>query len=342
MIAFFPEPYPDELLYSVFARFYAQTGYMRYVFVAEDLYRNKQTKPNIEFLNALTDDAAAWLVSSCSMEEIVEKHTMYPYFARFLPKERRGMAFDALVNMDESYRNHLRLPKGVGCKKRMLRYCPECARSDKLHYGETYWHRQHQLIGVDVCVEHGCYLLNSEVPIISIGSPALHTAEESVDDAVCSIGEPSELQLRLAAYMVEVFNADVDLESDIAIGQFLHSALEQTLYLSVRGKKRYMERLWTDFSAFYVELPDTPIKELWQLQKLFNGKRIGFWEVCMVAMFLGVSASDSVNAQLPSVDRTAEFDATVKRLRMEGMKYPQIAEAMGASYDYVKLIGNRK
>ena len=137
------------------------------MFAAEDLYRNRQTKPNIEFLNALTDDALAQLTRNIFLEKVIEKHTMYPYFARFLPLERRRLAFDTLVNMDESYRNHLRLPKGVGCKRRYLRYCPECANDDRLCYGETYWHRNHQMIGVNICVKHGCRLVDTDVPIIS-------------------------------------------------------------------------------------------------------------------------------------------------------------------------------
>lgn len=37
MIAQFPSFYPDELVYSILARYYTRTGYMRYIFAAEDL-----------------------------------------------------------------------------------------------------------------------------------------------------------------------------------------------------------------------------------------------------------------------------------------------------------------
>lgn len=342
MIAFFPDAYSDELLYSVFARYASRSGYMRYVFAAEDLYINRLTKPNIEFLNTLTDDALSWVTRNRSMEEVILKHTMYPYFARFLPKQRRRLAFETLVNMDDNYHNYLRLPKGVGCKKRFLRYCPVCAQVDRSCYGETYWHRLHQMIGVDICVEHNCCLVNSDIPIISKGSPSLITAEEVVGDSVYPVSEESEFRIHLALYMVKVFQAEIDLESDVLIGQFLHAAMDGTPYLSVRGKKRYMEQMWTDFLEFYSELEENPLCELWQLQKVFNGKRIGFWEVCMVAFFLNVPVNALMNLCLPTVNRTAEFDATVERLREEGMSYPQIAKAVGASCDYVKLIGKRR
>ena len=35
MISYFPTAYPDELLYSQLARYYAKSGYMAYTYAAE-------------------------------------------------------------------------------------------------------------------------------------------------------------------------------------------------------------------------------------------------------------------------------------------------------------------
>lgn len=56
MIAGFPTLYPDELLYSLFARYYAQSGHMAYVFAAEELFENRTIKPDIEFMDKLTPE----------------------------------------------------------------------------------------------------------------------------------------------------------------------------------------------------------------------------------------------------------------------------------------------
>ena len=45
MIAFFPEIYPDELLYSQLARYHSRSGYARYVFTVADIY-NKLAMPS--------------------------------------------------------------------------------------------------------------------------------------------------------------------------------------------------------------------------------------------------------------------------------------------------------
>lgn len=49
------------------------------------------------------------------------------------------------------------------CKKDGLYYCPLCAEEDIRKYGETYIHREHQLQGIDLYVDH--YLRLKKYPI---------------------------------------------------------------------------------------------------------------------------------------------------------------------------------
>ena len=66
MIAVFPTVYPDELLYSQLARFYARSGFPGYTFAAEDLFENKAVRPDIEFLNAYTPEALRLITDAIS------------------------------------------------------------------------------------------------------------------------------------------------------------------------------------------------------------------------------------------------------------------------------------
>ena len=68
MIAFFPEPYPDELLYSLFARYYVRSGYPIYRSAAEDLYQDVNISPDMEFINPLTSDALHHLTKYKDMQ----------------------------------------------------------------------------------------------------------------------------------------------------------------------------------------------------------------------------------------------------------------------------------
>src|SRR5690606_31313428 len=46
-----------------------------------------------------------------------------------------------------------------------IRFCKNCYIEDIRRYGEGYWHRMHQIPGVDVCIEHETNLQDSNVRI---------------------------------------------------------------------------------------------------------------------------------------------------------------------------------
>ena len=71
MIAYFPSLYPDELIYSLFARYYVKSGYMGYASAAEDLFANKTTHPDIEFINRLSDEVLITLFSSFAKVDVL-------------------------------------------------------------------------------------------------------------------------------------------------------------------------------------------------------------------------------------------------------------------------------
>ena len=136
MIAFFPEIYPDELLYSQLARYHSRSGYARYVFTVADIYNNeKLVHPNVDFVNRYTPDAMQWITKYEPWEVIAEQHTMYPAYIRFLPKLRRIDAVNGILSCEGNWKNLMCMP--LLNESRFIRYCPECAKEDREKYGET-------------------------------------------------------------------------------------------------------------------------------------------------------------------------------------------------------------
>lgn len=340
MIISFPSLYPDELLYSLFARYYAQSGHIAYVFAAEELFANRATKPDIEFMDALTVDAKRLVMGERTVEDVIEKHTMFPYYVRFLDRRRRRQAMALIKQTDERYHNFLYQNRGKRAA-RYLRSCPLCAAKDRELFGETYWHRSHQLYGIDICPIHKCFLHNSTVAISSKGSPSLECAEILVPKSVRTILCKDELMKSVAEYVHSVFLRPVDMNTDIPVGRFLHSKLEYTKYLSPRGEQRNLTRLFADYAAYYSLLPNQSLDQSWKLEKVFCSDRLSSFEICLVAMFLGVSPGELTRMTLPSISQPEWFDNKIRILHVQGMKYPEIARQMGASYDFVKLIGSR-
>ena len=143
------------------------------------------------------------------MDLVIQRHTMFPYYGHFLPRERRQKAYQALVSMQRDYFNLLPLPKRKTDRCRYLQYCPRCAEQDREEYGETYWHRVHQMVGMNVCPVHGCYLIDSNVVAHSKAPPMLKTAEESVPFSEGIKPYENDIELRVAKYMSTVFQMDV-------------------------------------------------------------------------------------------------------------------------------------
>lgn len=340
MIAYFPKPYPDELLYSVFSRYYVKSGYMAYTYAAQDLYENKLTRPDMEFINMLSTEVKDILRKYMPLKELVLKHTMFPYYGRFLNKERRNKAIESLVNMDKQYTNLLFIPKNKN--KRFMRYCPLCAKEDREEHGETYWHRIHQMPGVDICPVHFCKLLDSNLEISSKVSPCLISAENIIPkNNNMSISE-NQLECNVAKYMLDVFIADVDMESDVSVGDFLHSRMQNTKYLSPRGEQRNIAVLHSDFSEYYKHMPNNSLKEKWQIQKIFANNRFSTFEISLLANFLKIPINELTKMKIPNKTQQQMFDEEVMKLHKKGLNYRQIATKMNASYDVVKPIGEGK
>lgn len=152
MISFFPDVYPDELAYSWFARYGVRSGYTHYRAIADDLFTSHTAKPNLEFIIELSQDAYSAITSIMPFERFILNHTMFPYYARFLPVERRQKALGHLMNMDKRFNDSLYVRRNKTQHRQWLRYCPLCVEADRERYGETYWHRLHQLDHIDISV----------------------------------------------------------------------------------------------------------------------------------------------------------------------------------------------
>ena len=103
-----------------------------------------------------------------TVEEIINKHTLYPFFTAFMDEDLSTRIFN--------------LMKGSSCtgisgvvgiqmmsinKSKFLKFCPICMQEDIQIYGEYYWHRLHQVPGMLVCPKHKVPLENSTVSISS-------------------------------------------------------------------------------------------------------------------------------------------------------------------------------
>jgi len=334
MIAFFPEPYPDELLYSQLARCFMKSGYYTYSSISKELYVNTTSKPSIDFLNRYTPETVKVITKTLSMEEVIMKHTMFPYYGRFLNKERRVLALRSLVSMSEEAHHVLFTPRYN--KDRMLRYCPVCASEDRKRYGETYWHRKHQIKGVDMCAEHRCLLLDSNIAIKSRAKPELTAAEDIVPEQENYTMVDAPQKLQYTEYLTEVFHADMNMNLDVIVSDYLYSKLQYTPYTTNRGGKKHLKKFINAFVQHYDSIGiDYSLKEIWKFEKIFCNQRFEFQEICMVAMFLNITVDELVQMCLPRKSKMELYDEKVMRLYQSGLSKKEIARQMHTSEDII-------
>ena len=339
MIAFFPGIYEDELVYSVLARYYEKTGYMTYRSVVDDLYRRNTITVDAEYINPLTDEACGCLKRQRSMDEIIMKHTMFPYYARFYSKEKRNRIYHMFVTQTEKCCDLL---KQTNYTDRFLQFCPMCVTKDREIYGETYWHRAHQIPHIKICPTHKCRLHSSTMKLTGSTVATLATAESMIN--ACNAKEivSDDLEINLAEYFYDVLRMDMDLESDVLAGDFLDSRLDGTIYKSMRGQQRNISLFTKDYVDFYKKYEPNTMCETSQVQKIFTNNRFNTFEVCLLAFFLKIPSAELVHMVMPAKSQQELFDKKIKQLHRMGMNYAEISRQLNASYDVVKLIGMGK
>lgn len=343
MIAFFPEPYPDELAYSWFSRYHVRSGHTTFSATAEDLFREHGKRPSIEFIIPLTDSTKKAIERYMPYDQFLEKHTMFPYYARFIPLERRLSAWALLLEGDRRFGDALYITKNKGAQRTHLRYCPICAQADRGQYGETYWHRKHQLPWVSICPFHKCRLLNSTIGLIG-NSHGFHltSAEEIVpyDNPVNT--DISDLEWNIVKFVAAIFDTDINLESNVPVGKFIRSRLEGTKYTSLRGEQVFARMLFQDLQQYYGELLPNTLSKWFHIQKVCCAQNFHTYDICLLAMYLDIPISDLLDMQLPDLSLQQRFDAQLRKLRVQGLTQKQTAEVMGVSLDAIKGVDEKR
>jgi hypothetical protein len=197
-LGFFTDPYPDELLYSACARFIEQSGYPNALDAARDLFGSRQVSAIVDLPNRLeTFISALPPHHSYTSDRLIDNRTLFPFYSPFIPRDRARIARQEM-KMDGAnrIRSRLGIPAGGIPLPSQLRYCPICASEDRVRYGETYWHRNHQIIGVEVCFTHALFLETSPAPWRERGRNQIrfYTAEQAVPVAAPRFLEPTNVE----------------------------------------------------------------------------------------------------------------------------------------------------
>ena len=188
MIGFFTDPYPDELLYSACSRYHKRAGNRSKEATALDLFGKRQTVITVDFQSRIDYLVAQLPTITYTAPRLIDQNTMLPPYAPFMTKERHE-AIKRDMRSEGGGSIHARL--GIltsGLDIKYLRFCPACVKQDR----EPYWHRVHQVPGVEVCPTHAVFLSDSAVNVRNRSkNRAFMTVKQAVDEL-----SPASMALR--------------------------------------------------------------------------------------------------------------------------------------------------
>lgn len=166
MLPFFPTPYPDELFYSICARYHKRSANISIKATVKDLFGSASVCAVADFPTHF--DYLCGLLPEGTLntaDRLIYGHTMLPLYRLFLPKVREKNLVAWMKGSTRGNSIHVAIGAVSSCipLPGFFRYCRECVVDDEAQFGEPYWHRCHQVMGVRVCHKHHAWLFESNI-----------------------------------------------------------------------------------------------------------------------------------------------------------------------------------
>lgn len=296
MKLYFPPIYPDELIYSWFARYSVYAGCIGSKIAISQLLYSTSNNPSVEFIGHLNENAEKQIEKVYSLDDLIINHTMFPQYARFLSGKEKKEALEKIKKYCDPHKAVTILPRNN--KEKYLKYCPLCVKEDRDTYGETFWHRKHQIRNVNVCLVHQCKLEDSIVAATTQKTFTLQPAEVAVKITKPTFIENTE-QINFSKYAIELFEADMKENSNINVRAVIYNSMASTKYR--RGQQRHMSQFADDLQAFYKGSGINSIASINQIQRVMLSESKEFSAICQIAYFLKISVKDLLKSDRVAV-----------------------------------------
>ena len=191
-----------------------------------------------------------------SAQEFVSQHTLYSYYAPFLPQDRAAKVLRCMLSERGGSVHYTvglmasRIPLPL-----FLRFCPYCVQADRHNHGEAYWHRSHQLPQVPICPVHDSMLSDSTVSSFGSKGDGLVPLEEIKDIDIFGC---FDLAPDIANWLIKLVNGAVWLLENPQLPKHLQyyrerylAALDQRGLISPNGKRVDQKSLEVLFFQMY-------------------------------------------------------------------------------------------
>jgi hypothetical protein len=260
LLGIFPPRYKDELLYSIIARHHELSASSNF---NKTLYDFFGSKVNIGVLPRKLEALRERLPVGLELTalEIIQQHTLFPYFRPFLSAERADRIEDGMLHSVKwGAKEYSGIVQSLIKFPKHLQLCLQCILDDTEMYKEAYWHRSHQLPGISVCALHSCKLIDSDVfinPLLyaSTDKNALYVVKEAIEKKYGTVSSfelkcGAEHEMVIAKGTHWLLNNDVPILGSKEIKRRYKFYLKKQGYVTVIGEVK-LKQLADDFEAYY-------------------------------------------------------------------------------------------
>ncbi|MGI2029394.1 TnsD family Tn7-like transposition protein [Endozoicomonas acroporae] len=235
---FLPKCFPDELLFCRIIRHFIQSGmtstnYLEWMFGTRKVSIHPVLTCDIENISQYSRENA---------EKILYQQTLAPLFFIFMPNQAFNLQKSMISGNSSKALRICQYHKFNYESGLSLKYCSLCARDDLRNCGVAYWHRDHQILGVNTCSTHGI--------LLNVKSVA---ARQRLDESLlpCCNGDiiySTETEKEFSIFSKDILNyfSNPGTKLDLSIYK---SELYSQGYISKNGRVR-RNKLMSDFSKY--------------------------------------------------------------------------------------------
>jgi hypothetical protein len=269
-LLFFNTPYPDELFYSICAIFHKRSGNVYEKDTIEDLFSSRSITAS-----AFLPSGILSLISNMppfanyTAEQFIFNHTLYPFYSAFLPPKQAEHIYQSMLSDDGK---DIYVRSGINAsgvpQNNYLRFCKQCFESDIAKYGEPFFHRLHQISGLECCLEHFTPLYNSS--ILTSGGAKHRYEFPTIEN--CVVSEETNVLNSIPEDVIEKYIVSLKEKASLVISilnkQFENKELQwfgekYTNALITKGLAYYNGRVKQDeWREFFLKKYEHPILDI--------------------------------------------------------------------------------
>ncbi|WP_340152684.1 TnsD family Tn7-like transposition protein [uncultured Marivirga sp.] len=159
MLYYWPHTYPDEILYSVIARYLKISGSRGPKHLLNNLFDRKTISATLDLPSGLKHLIHNLEMFDKDVEMILADNTLFPYYQSFLTPTKAEKVRHSMLSKSGDIHTLIGINAGIFPAGKSPKYCPLCVKEDKSENISPYLRRTHQIPSIQICTQHNIYLL---------------------------------------------------------------------------------------------------------------------------------------------------------------------------------------